>query len=279
MSAPATVPPVGVDELRRAWLAVQAGDFRHPHPHQHPLRHPSPSAPGGVWTPASGEQVVPVIGTTGSCGATTLALALATAAGGPARVVECAPAPASGLPAASTTELGTDDHGWARGSRDLVRLDRAGALGSDPDRIPPPPPGGPGITVVDIGNQVELLLAGHGWVTGLLVDAPTLVVVARATVPGLRRLECCLHQLGADRTLVAILGPPRRRWPRVVAHCVGALTADRIAAGRLVDIPEDRQLAIRGLTPDPLPARLLARATTLLPLTQHTTTTGEDHHP
>ena len=104
--------PVGVDELRRAWLAVQAGDFRRPHPKQRAVAPASPAA-SVEWTPASDELVIPVVGAAGSCGATTVALALATAAKGRARVVECASASLSGLAAASTAELGADDHGWS----------------------------------------------------------------------------------------------------------------------------------------------------------------------
>jgi len=267
-----TTRPVAVEELRRAWLAVQAGDFRQPASHR---RTPVPASPSFVeprtppftqaWTPASGERVVPVVGAAGSCGATTVALALATVVEGRARVVECASASASGLAAASTAELGADDHGWVHGTRDHVQLDRADGVRPTPDTLPHPSPVAiPVTTVVDVGCQLEQLLVGHGWLTGLLADAPTVVVVARATVPGLRRLESALHLLDADRTLAAVVGPPRRRWPRPVAHSVGDHTQALIDAGRLVEVPEDRTLAVHGLTPQPLPAGLLAAAGVLL---------------
>ena len=281
MTAPATTRPVGVDELRRAWIAVQAGDFRHPTHRTHPRQPTQPALPqrsaaevgtAQVWAPAPGEVVVPVVGATGSCGATTLSLALATAAGRVARVVECASASTSGLVAASSTELGTDDHGWVHGARDGVRLARAEGTHRLPDRVPAPPPADtPLVSVVDIGSQVEQVVTGEGWLTRLLTDAPAVVLVTRATVPGLRRLECCLHLIGPDRALVAVLGPPRRRWPRPVADSAGPLTTAVIDAGRLVDIPEDHRLAIHGLTPDPLPAPLLAKAAALLPLIEGTT--------
>ena len=158
--------------------------------------------------------MVPVVGAAGSCGATTVSLALATAAGRGARVVECASASSSGLVAASTRELGSDDHGWVHGARDQVLLDRAAGTAPHPDHLPTPPPAdAPLLTVVDMGSQVEQVVAGHGWLTRLLTDAPTVVVVARASVPGLRRLECCLHQIGPDRTLVAVVGPPAAAGP------------------------------------------------------------------
>lgn len=271
MTAP-TTRPVAVEELRRAWLAVQAGEFRHP---ARDRRTPAPASPSLVeprmppfteaWTPASGERVVPVVGAAGSCGATTLALALATVVEGRARVVECASASVSGLAAASAAELGADGHGWVHGTRDHVQLDRADGVRPHPDAVPHPASvATPVMTVVDVGCQLEQLLAGHGWLTGVLADAATVVVVARATVPGLRRLESTLHLLDADRTIAAVVGPPRRRWPRPMAHSVGDHTRVLIDAGRLVEIPEDRTLAVQGLTPEPLPAPLLTAAGVLL---------------
>ena len=142
----ATIPaqPVAVEELRRAWLAVQAGAFRHPATRPPAPPAPQAAAPAGptasVWTPASGERVLPVVGAAGSSGATTVALALATSAGGRARVVECCTASHSGLVAASTAELGADDVGWLHGSRDLVLLDRADGPRPTLDAVPAPPP-------------------------------------------------------------------------------------------------------------------------------------------
>ena len=258
--------PVGVDELRRAWLAVQAGHFRQCAREPQPETS-NPSAPAGVWTPAAGELVVPVVGASGCCGATTVSLALATAAGRRARVVESTSASRSGLVAASARELGSENHGWAHGVRDQVLLDRGSGEYPSPDNVPTPPPAdSPLVTVVDVGGQVEQVVAGHGWLTRLLAEAPTVVLVARASVPGLRRLECCLLQLDAERTVVTVVGPSVRHWPRLLSHSMGPLTAGRVDSGRLVDIPEDRGLALRGLTPDPLPARLLAHAAALLPL-------------
>lgn len=135
MTAQAT-RPVGVDELRRAWLAVQAGDFRHARPKQRAV---APASPGAAmeWTSASDELVIPVVGSSGSCGATTVALALATAVKGTARVVECTSASLSGLAAASTAELGADGHGWVHGTRDHVQLSRADWSRATPDTREP----------------------------------------------------------------------------------------------------------------------------------------------
>ena len=268
-----TTRPVGVDELRRAWFAVQAGDFRRSHPKQRAV---PPAAPAAAveWTPASDELVIPIVGAAGSCGATTVALALATAAKGRARVVECASASLSGLAAASTAELGADDHGWVNGTRDHVQLDRADGVRGTPDSFPrPSPTDAPVVTVVDLGSQLAQVLAGHGWLASLLAGGQTVVVVARATVPGLRRLESSLHLLDADRAVAAVLGGPHRRWPREVAHTVGPLTGALIDSGRHVEIPEHRTLAVHGLTPAPLPTPLLTAAGVLLSLIE-----GNSHH-
>lgn len=267
MTTTAPTRPVALEELRRAWLAVQAGDFRHP-----TKARTAPAAPartGMVWTPASGERVVPVVGAGGGCGATTVALALATVVDGSARLVECCSASQSGLAAASTAELGADDLGWLHGSRDQVLLDRAPSNRGHPQPVPTPAPvEGPVVTLVDVAHPLEVVVAGDGWLTQLLTEAPVVVVVARATVPGVRRLESGLHLLRGHRVVAAVVGPALRRWPRPVRHCLGELTGALLEAGRLVAIPEDRALAVHGLTPDPLPTPLLQAAATLLALTE-----------
>ena len=116
---------VSVDELKRAWSALQAGRFR---TRAGAIREPGQPAPppaGNRWEPGLGERVLPVIGCVGSCGASTIALALAGSAAFPARVVECSSVTASGLVAASTAELGLHESGWTRGTRDGVLLERA----------------------------------------------------------------------------------------------------------------------------------------------------------
>ena len=97
---------VSVDELKAAWIAVQAGRFRTGTGATTDLHQPASPPVDNRWEPGQGEQVLPVIGCAGSCGATTISLALAGAAAMPARVVECSSVTASGLAAASTAELG-----------------------------------------------------------------------------------------------------------------------------------------------------------------------------
>jgi hypothetical protein len=271
--------PVRVDELRRAWHAVQAGEFRATRATDSTRRRPPrPDTTQAriVWTLPVGEQVLPVLGCAGSCGATVLAVALASATEGSARVVECASVTATGLAAASTAELGATSDGWVQGSRDHVRLQRAGTQRPHLDAIPAPPRAEqPMLTIVDVAHPIDEVLACGGWLADLLAASRVVVLAARATVPGLRRLETCVDLVGAGRVVAAVLGPIRTRWPREVIGSLGPLTQALIAAGRLVEIPEDRVLAVAGLTPAPLPSSLITAAATLLPLTKGTPSDAE----
>ena len=248
--------PVGVDELLRAHRSLMAGDFR-----RHPPR------PGGHtgWNPA--EPVLAVVGAGGGTGASTLALALATAAGG--RVVECASPTASGLVAAPTAELGRHDSGWLQGTRDTVLIERPAALLATVGALPAPttPNDTPPLTVVDVAWELGQVLATPSWVADLLRHSPSVVLTATATIPGLRRLEAALAMLAHTRSVAAVLGPRRKKWPRAVALSAGPLTAELISGGRLVEVPTDARLSARGLDFHALPPSLLHAATDLLHLT------------
>ncbi len=323
--APATAStrPVAVSELKRAWSAVQGGEFRHarardieptqlrglderhgpgeetddspagPAPDS-PMPVPQPSTlldepgsqPGGQrWVPAPGERVLPVLGAAGSAGCSTVALSLATAAVDHAdarwmsRVVECCSAPASGLAAASTAELGHHESGWVQGTRGGVLLERASRVLGCAGDVPAPAPrshdetegahdsGSQSLTVVDTGWEVGHLLAGDGWLAELVRQAPIVVVVARPTIPGFRRLEAALELLEAEHgvvTQIAVLGGRRKRWAKGVEHSAGIHTRLALREGRLHEIPEDRHLAVAGLSSEPLHPGLVAAGQQLL---------------
>lgn len=260
-----TTRPVGVDELLRAWSALQDGQFR-ARAVGHPRRQPtSPRQAHEAW--ASEEPTVPVIGCAGGVGASTLAVALATAAS-PARVLECCTATATGLATAATAELGTED-GWALGRREQVWLARTTTVMLAAAELPQPcpSPAPVALTVVDVGWDVGQVLAADGWLGNYLQAAHAPVVVTTATVPGLRRLEATLTLLHAQHPLIAYRGPARRRWPGALVAATGPLTRAAIDHGRAVAIPEDKRLALRGLDSAPLPPALLKTAETLLRLT------------
>lgn len=313
----ASARPVAVAELKRAWRAVQGGEFRYaraPDLKATPRRGdnqrpetagtpasepdsarpvPQPSTPHDSssdlrWVPASGERVLPVLGAAGSVGCSTVALALATAAAEPAdarritrwmpRVVECCSAPASGLAAASTAELGHHESGWVQGTRGAVLLERASRALACAGDVPTPAPRSheqtdaavdlrESLTVVDTGWEVGHLLACDNWLAGLVCRASTVVVVARPTVPGFRRLEAALELLEAKHgvaTRVAVLGASRKRWAKGVEHSAGPRTRAAMREDRLHEIPEDRHLAAAGLSSTPLPTGLVAAAEHLL---------------
>lgn len=260
MSTALARPAVSTDELKRAWLAVQAGQFRNGSRRCGPS--PGWVRPGseGVWEPA--EPVLPVVGCHGGAGATTLAVAVASALGN-ARVIECANATASGLAAAATAELG-ESNGWSRGSRDQVMLERVSTTVTGPEEVPlPTTPTRPMmLTVLDLSWELGQLLAGSTWLAEQARIAPTIIVVTSATVPGLRRLEGVVTMLSGV-VVAGVVGPRRARWPRGLKATVGPRTRDLDRRGHLVDIPTDAALAARGLDSQPLPPALLSAAATL----------------
>jgi hypothetical protein len=263
--AVATRPAVSVAELQRAWHAVKSGQFRRA------VQGDSPAAQsrrGGTvpsWTPGRDERVLPVVRCASAYGATTFALALATAASTDARVVECSSATTSGLAAASTAELGAHPSGWVQGSRGDVLLQRTGVTLASLHDVPSPMRAEKStLTVLDAGWELGQVLNTPSWVAAQLSQAAAVIVVTCATVPGLRHLEGALALLDGTPTVVAVLGPPRKRWPKSVQHTAGSLTRAADHAGRLVVIPWDPRLAVAGLDSTPLPATLLDAAATVL---------------
>jgi hypothetical protein len=186
----------------------------------------------------------------------------------PARVVECSSVPASGLAAASTAELGLHESGWTRGTRDGVLLERASTILVSIQEVPTPSvPDRPiALTVLDIGWEIGQVLTTPAWLGGQVRGAGLVVLVTTATVPGLRRLESALDLLAGTSTCAAVIGPKPKKWPRPVGYSAGPRTRAHAAAGRLIDVPENRALAIAGLDATPLPASLLAAAAKLLRL-------------
>ena len=240
-----------VAELRDAWRAIEAGEFAHG-----PRSVPTARTPATVWAPAPGERVVAVVGCAGGVGASTVALALATAAGVPARVVECCTPLASGFSAAANAELGNEGP-WRRGSRGDVLLERPI---TDDATVPVPTESSVEWTFVDT-NWKSVSDPGAGWLGPLLRTLDDIVLVTNATVPGVRRLESCAELLGRDAFGV-VVGPTAKRWPRPVKVAAAGIPA-RV---HLADFPLDPRLQVTGLAPDPLPAPLLKAAQNVLAL-------------
>lgn len=285
----AAARPYALDEVQAAVRALQAGQFRNAHPTARPHTGLGQTRQRGVrsldahtWTATKGERVIAVLGSAGSTGASTVALAIALSTTAPARVIECCSATASGLAAASTAELGLHPSGWRQGNRDQVLIERASEVLAYVAEVPAPTPAEhpSQLTVLDIGWETGQLLATDSWVTDAVMAADQIVVVAAATVPGMRRLEGTLELLAAqaaptsqngagnpevdhlpaDRIWVAFVGPRRKKWPRGIEHASGPATRRALAIDRVIEIPEDRGLAVHGLDSRPVPAPLLSAA-------------------
>jgi hypothetical protein len=249
--------PVPLGEVLGAVLALKRREFR---------RNSGPAAtsstPPVVWRTEPGEVPVVVLGCGGSTGATTVALLLAEAAGR-SRVVECAPGGRSGLAGASTAELGATANGWVEGSRGDVRIQRRREHAQSPDAVPLPVPGWPGgVTVVDAWWDLRQVLASGGWLADLVRGCPRVVLVARATLPGMRQLESDLALVEAERCW-AVATCLATRLPRTVEHSLGVRTSELRQTGRLISLPDDRSLALSGITTEPLP-RSFTRSASLL---------------
>jgi hypothetical protein len=279
VSTQAPSRPVGVDELKRAWHALNAGEFR-----TGPGAGKGPRGRGAAaednWSPAHGEHTIAVLGSAGSVGASTVALATGLAAAAPVRVIECCSVTTSGLAAASTAELGLHPRDWRQGKRDHVLLERASEVLAGVDEVPPPIEAQNEIqlTILDIGWEAGQLLATDCWLAGAVRAADQIVLVTTATVPGMRRAGVAMNMLSPwqpEQIALAVRGPRRKKWPRGLEHAGGPAIRRALDADRCVAIPEDRELAVNGLDSRPLPAPLISAARRLLEPAQRPTDTSE----
>ncbi|WKN46675.1 hypothetical protein [Nocardioides sp. Arc9.136] len=280
MSTQTSNRPVGVDELKRAWQALNAGEFR-----AGPGAGKGPRGRGTAaeanWTPADGEHTIPVIGSAGSVGASTVALATGLAAAAPVRVIECCSVTASGLAAASTAELGLHPTDWRQGKRDHVLLERASEVLAGVDEVPLPTDAehDAQLTILDIGWEAGQLLATDCWLAEAVRTADQVVLVTTATVPGMRRAGVVMDLLAGhwqpEQITLAIRGPRRKKWPRGLEHAGGPAVRCALGADRCVEIPEDRDLAVNGLDSRPVPAPLVSAARQLLEPQHLSTDTSE----
>jgi len=214
------------------------------------------------WQPRYDERVVAVAGMTGSVGATTVSLALASVATltCPARTIEYAPPARSGLTAAAAAELGAGRGGWTRGQREGVSLIRRSST-SLFEAAPPPPEEEGTFTVLDLGD-LPTNRPGEQSIAADVADG--WVLVARPSVPCLRQLELVLDLALVDNPTLAIVGTSPRRWPTRLASAIQPRTRALLESGRVATFRHDKRLALTGLTPDPLPRHIAASARTLL---------------
>jgi len=98
-------------------------------------------------------------------------------------------------------------------------------------------------------------------------------IVGIAGESGSGKTMTALSLLGPERSVVAVLGPARRRWPRHLSAALGPQATARDRAGLLIAIAADKHLTTRGLDSSALPASLLHAAENLL---RHTGARGPD---
>jgi len=205
-------------------------------------------------------------------GASTVALALSDSAAGAGRGVHLVSGygrSTCGLLAVPHLELGPVEQRWRRGRRgDLVLVDRADT--DEPGSGWPQSPVPTGV--------LRVLDAPVG--SRLAASPPmTVLLVCRATVPGLQRAEHALRRLedqrlaalaagrlspGAPlaRVLLAVVGPDR--WAGPVSASVGLRVQRLQRDHRVTYVPLDRHLDLTGPSPDPLPKAVLKAGQVLL---------------
>ena len=200
-----------------------------------------------------------VMGCHGGAGASVVALAVALAAGEfgrSVRLLDCASAEGSGLLTAVDAELGAAGSSWRRGRRSGLLIDRVvGRLACAAD-VPAPADEAltrAEVTVVDTGWGVGGVLSEGSWLARAAQSA-ALVLVARASVPGLRQVERAMT-VCQGAPVLAVRGPAR--WDRSVRATAGRQLLAAHASGRVVTIATDRHLAASGITSAPLPRAVL----------------------
>lgn len=251
-----------LQELRAAYRAVEAGAFRSTSVASRRVVVPAATKPS-----AQAGRLVLVAGCMGSAGTSTVALALATGLGD-ARVVECCTVAASGLCGASGAELGVVD-GWLQGQRGAVLLQRRADRVSSVADLPLPAATSRSVTVLDSSWDVDVLAADPGWLGNLCRLLPLVVLVTRASVPGLRRLDAATDVVGADRVHAVVVGVGRR-WPRPLEQAVSATVRDLRLHNQLSTVPTLPSLAVDGITPEPLPAAAVAAVADLVTVVKGT---------
>jgi hypothetical protein len=225
---------------------------------------PAPAVPAVLrGTAALAGPVVLVLAGHAGAGASAVALLLGEAAAGagiPTRLIECADPTRSGIATATDAELGEDPSGWRCGRRGLLEIDRSSSQVTEVDDVIPPRRADSAwvrvsLAVVDAGWPAWDVLTGGSWMSRLLTTAHVLMV-CRATVPGVRQTEQLLAALPGPAPLTAAVGPAR--WPGVVKASCGPMLRAARAADRIVPVPLNRQLEMTGLTAGPLPKQLTA---------------------
>ncbi|RNL62686.1 hypothetical protein EFK50_13105 [Nocardioides marmoriginsengisoli] len=196
--------------------------------------------------------------------ADALAAALSDATGRSARevhLIDGAPTERSGMLAATDRDMANAGSSWRMGRRKAVRVFRP-VHSMSPSDLPPLPPCGSALVVTDSGTDWRTLTSTPNplWPPQEGVE---LVVVFRATVPGVRQVEGALAALPDNPHVV---GVGSKRWPTPVAAAFGPRLGSAQSKDRVALFPADRHLELNGIDTEPFSKPLASAATELIEL-------------
>jgi hypothetical protein len=228
----------------------------------------------GMNDPVGATRTLCVAGAHPGAGTTTVAVALADA-------LTCAvpnlaialidphAATASGLVCAADRELGPTDEAWLLGQRGSVGVYRRPATGTPAPDAAELPPFNHGVQ-----RTWVVVVDGHTTPTDQPVSkgrAPVyepipVVLVCRASVPGVRHAEISLHDVALrSQPVVVLVG--ERRLPAVAKAALGPRLRELYESNRTVSMPGHRRLAVEGIDDRPLPSCVLRAGLAILRLT------------
>jgi hypothetical protein len=213
-----------------------------------------------------------VIAAHAGAGASVVAVAIADAASHratpaePVHLVDLAPPEQSGMASAAECQIGSPYVGWLAARRGAMTMWRLTDPPASSTSVPALPEVEGGTLVLDPGRPWSDLigLSNPIWE---LARQQQVVVVCRATVPGVRRAELALAALDRHVTVAAI---GARRWPREVEASFGRRLAEVVDSGRAVLIPTERSVELNGVDAEPLPKSVATAAARLAELIWHT---------
>lgn len=213
---------------------------------------------------AAGAFTVLVVAAHAGAGATAVSVALADAwgrAGTRVQLVDAAPSESSGMLGATDRELANADGSWRTGRRGPITVHRPTGT-APPTRLPSCVAAAGDVVVIDAGAPWRTLTSGSGllWPPG---EGTELLLVCRATVPGVRHAELALVGLPGQPFVV---GVGAGRWPRPVKFAFGPRLAQATHDGRVGLVPPDRRLAQNGIDGAPFGGPVAAAATRLAEL-------------
>lgn len=163
--------------------------------------------------------------------------------------------------AATGRDMANVGSSWRMGRRKAVSVFRPVHSMSLSD-LPPPPPCGSALVVTDSGTDWRTLTSTPSplWPPEEGVE---LVVVVRATVPGVRQVEGALAALPGNPFVV---GVGAKRWPTPVTAAFGPRLGNARGQGRVGLFPVDRHLELNGIDTEPFAKPLAGAAAQLIEL-------------